>query len=177
MKEHFSPYGELSSVELEEVGVHDSSQSEARISFATRQAAERAFINGKCWKDHNLKFMWLTYSSSSNDSGGRKVSSSAPKEPIDTDDHPEDKELVMQEVTISGDKELSDSGTKTNNCLEQTDVQLEDKDHVMLEVITTSRDEEPLNSGTKNGLEHTETGEDLQSSQISSAEQSPEGDV
>ncbi|XP_054815094.1 zinc finger CCCH domain-containing protein 41 isoform X1 [Prosopis cineraria] len=166
LKEHFSPYGEISAVELEDVRDHIN-QSEARISFTTRQAAERAFINGKSWKEHSLKFMWLTPSNSSSD---RKVSNS--KEPVDTDDHPEEKDQVMQETNISGDKEPSDSGVKS--CLEHTDDHPED--YVMAEA-STSEDEEPSNSGTKNSSEHTETGEDRQCSQTSSAEQSPEGNV
>lgn len=118
--------------------------------------------------------MWLTSSSSSNDSGGTKVSPPAPKESIDTDHNREEKDSVMQEAIISGDKEPLDSGTK--NVLEHTDDHLEEKDCVVQEAIM-SGDEEQLNSGTKNGLEHSETGEDLQSSQVSSTEQSPEGNV
>ncbi|KAF7819541.1 zinc finger CCCH domain-containing protein 41 [Senna tora] len=175
LKEHFSPYGELSAVELEDVGVHDGSQAEARICFATRQAAERAFINGKCWKEHNLKFMWLTSSNSSNDSGGKKVSPSAPKKPVETDDLPKENDQVMQEAIISGDKLPLDSGTK--NSLEHTNDDPEDKDCVMPEAIQ-SGDEEPFNSGSKIGSEHRDTGEeDLQCSRVSSDEQSPEDNV
>ncbi|XP_028772341.1 zinc finger CCCH domain-containing protein 41 isoform X2 [Neltuma alba] len=167
LKDHFSPYGEISAVELEDVGDHDSSQSEARVSFTTRQAAERAFTNGKSWKDHHLKFMWLT---PSNSSTVRKVSAS--KEPIDTDDQPKEKDQVMQDTNISGDKDPLDSGVKS--CSEHTDDQPEE-DHVMAESIA-SGDDETLNSGAKNSSEHTETGEDRQCSQTS-AEQSPEGSV
>ncbi|KAI9075557.1 hypothetical protein K1719_042463 [Acacia pycnantha] len=148
LKDHFSPYGEISAIELEDEGDHDSSQSEARICFTTCQAAWKAFNNGKSWKDHNLKFMWLTPSNSSSDT---RVSTS--KEPLATDDHPEEKDQVMQETDISRDKEPLDSGVKS--CLEHTDDQPEE-DHVMAESIT-SGDEEPLNSGTKNSSEHTET--------------------
>ncbi|XP_027357592.1 zinc finger CCCH domain-containing protein 41 [Abrus precatorius] len=105
LKEHFLPYGELSAVELEDVQVNDSSQQEAHITFATRRAAERAFINGKSWKEHNLKFMWL-----SNATGSRERSLSAPKEPLDTDDHSEEKlgNSVNQEA-ISGEHKNSET--------------------------------------------------------------------
>lgn len=32
----------------------------ARVSFATRHSAERAFVNGKSWHGHNLHFLWAT---------------------------------------------------------------------------------------------------------------------
>jgi len=91
LKEHFSPYGELSSVELEDGQTNDSSQQEAHITFTTRWAAERAFSNGKCWNEQNLKFMWLTPTISSNATGGRERSLSASKEPLDSDDHSKEK--------------------------------------------------------------------------------------
>lgn len=149
MKEHFLPYGELSAVELEDVQVNDSSQQEARINFTTRRAAERAFINGKCWKDHNLKFMWLTPTNSSNATGSRERSLSAPpKEPLDTDDHSEEKlgNSVNPEETIVSDGEHKDSETKNG-----------------LELMETELG----------------AGEDLQctTSPVSSAKQSPEGNV
>nr|KYP54841.1 Zinc finger CCCH domain-containing protein 41 [Cajanus cajan] len=117
LKEHFSPYGELSTVELEDVQVNDSSQQEAHLTFTTRWAAEKAFTNGKCWKDQNLKFMWLTPSSSSNATGSRERSLSAPKEPLDSDDHSEEKlgSSVNQEAIVS-DGEHKNS--ETNNGLE-----------------------------------------------------------
>lgn len=177
LKDHFSPYGEISALELEDVGDHDSSQSEARIRFTTRQAAERAFVNGKKWKDHTLKFIWMTPSNSSTD---RKVSAS--NEHADTDDHPEEKDQVIletkekdqvtQDTNISRDKESLESGV--NSFLEHTDDQSED--HVMAEAIVLG-DKEPSNSGNKNSPEHSEMGEDRQCIQVSSAEQPPEGNV
>lgn len=92
--------------------VNDSSEQEARINFTTRRAAEQAFINGKYWKDHNLKFVWLTSTSSSNGTGSRECSLSVPKEPLDTDDHSEQKvgNSVNQEVTVSdGDHKASEA--------------------------------------------------------------------
>ncbi|KAJ7970796.1 Zinc finger CCCH domain-containing protein 41 [Quillaja saponaria] len=120
LKEHFLLHGDLSDVELEGLPVHDgSSESEAsphysaRITFTTRHAAERAFANGKCWKGHNLKFMWLTSSTSSNGHGHREKSQSAPEETLDTDVSLEEKLEcnVSQEAPASGDGEPIASAT------------------------------------------------------------------
>ncbi|KAL7190341.1 hypothetical protein ACSBR2_022591 [Camellia fascicularis] len=72
LKEHFSAYGDLSAVELEDVESSDlvaSKNCSAHISFTTRHSAERAFVNGKCWQGHNLQLTWLPPSNSSNDNG------------------------------------------------------------------------------------------------------------
>ena len=88
MREHFLPYGDISNVELEGAeGCNGSSESEvskdcsACISFIARRSAERAFVNGKCWQGHNLKFVWLPSNNPSNDQSGRENSPSASKEP------------------------------------------------------------------------------------------------
>ena len=65
LKEHFSPYGDLSKVQLEDVvptegnSVSKASKASARIYFTNRHAAEKAFLSGKSWKGHNLQFVWL----------------------------------------------------------------------------------------------------------------------
>ncbi|CAA3000999.1 zinc finger CCCH domain-containing 41-like [Olea europaea subsp. europaea] len=85
LEEHFSSYGDLSSVELEELEPQETSNASlpsnvaARVSFTTRHSAEKAFLNGKCWQGHNLRFMWITYSNSSKNSGGT-ANSSAPSD-------------------------------------------------------------------------------------------------
>ncbi|KAM0958056.1 hypothetical protein EV1_023156 [Malus domestica] len=116
MKEHFSPYGDLSTVELEDLESRDcgselekSKDCSARITFTTRRSAERAFLNGKCWEGHDLKFTWLTFSISSNDHSGRENSpSTTPKGPLLADAEPvADKEacIVSQEAAASGNGE------------------------------------------------------------------------
>ena len=154
MKEHFLPYGELSTVELEDLQVDGSSQQEARIIFTTRRAAERAFINGKCWKDHNLKFMWLTPSNSSNAAGSRERSLSAPKEPLDKDNHSEEQleNSANQEATVSDEEQQNSENNGSERKFSEID----------------------------NGLEHMEMdqGEDLQCTPgQDSAKQSPDGSV
>ncbi|KAL3526084.1 hypothetical protein ACH5RR_014456 [Cinchona calisaya] len=75
LKEHFSVYGDLSLVELEDFVPQESdneseaSKISAHISFTTRRSAEKAFLNGKCWQGQNLQFMWLTNSNTSKGGG------------------------------------------------------------------------------------------------------------
>lgn len=124
LKEHFCPYGELSSVELEDVQVNDSSQQEARLNFTTRGAAEQAFIKGKCWKDHNLRFMWMTPTNSGNATVSRERSLSVPpSEPLDTDSHSEEKleNSVNHHESIVPDGEHKDSETKNGLELMETE--------------------------------------------------------
>ncbi|GAV70246.1 RRM_6 domain-containing protein [Cephalotus follicularis] len=81
LQEHFSSYGDLSTIDLEEMEVCNSGDGSermkncsARINFKARHSAERAFVNGKCWQGHNLQFTWLTPSNYGNDHGGRENS-------------------------------------------------------------------------------------------------------
>lgn len=116
LKEHFLPYGELSAVELEDVQVDDSSQQEARLNFTTRGAAEQAFIKGKCWKEHNLKFMWVTPTNSGNATIRRERSLSAPpREPLDTTDGNSEENLGNSHEAIVSDNEHKDSETKNGS--------------------------------------------------------------
>ncbi|KAI3784703.1 hypothetical protein L1987_43806 [Smallanthus sonchifolius] len=65
LKEHFSPYGDLSNVLVDDP---KTSNVTAQIHFRTRHAAEKAFLGGKTWKGHNLQFVWLNSSNSRKDS-------------------------------------------------------------------------------------------------------------
>ncbi|KAK4712604.1 hypothetical protein R3W88_007117 [Solanum pinnatisectum] len=75
LKEHFSTFGDLLSVELEDLEPQDCNNgsevlnTSARISFRSRRSAERAYLNGKCWQDQTLHFMWLQSSNSAKDIG------------------------------------------------------------------------------------------------------------
>ncbi|XP_057464365.1 zinc finger CCCH domain-containing protein 41-like [Actinidia eriantha] len=91
LKEHFSAYGELSAVELEDVGSSDSVASKnfaAHISFTTRNSAEKAFAKGNCLQGHDLQFMWLAPTNSGNDNGVRENPTSAFKIPSDANVQP-----------------------------------------------------------------------------------------
>jgi RNA-binding protein 26 len=69
LADHFSSFGELSSVVLEDTEAHNHDETlkpslscSACVTFTTRQSAEKAFIGGKSCKGHTLRFMWLTAS-------------------------------------------------------------------------------------------------------------------
>ncbi|KAF3629302.1 putative trithorax group protein osa-like [Capsicum annuum] len=89
LKEHFSTFGDLPSVELEDLEPQDcNSGSEvqntsARISFRSRRSAERAYLNGKCWQDQTLHFMWLQSSNSAKDLGVGENVTPTSKQPSD----------------------------------------------------------------------------------------------
>ncbi|KAI7739558.1 hypothetical protein M8C21_014562 [Ambrosia artemisiifolia] len=65
LKEHFSQFGDLSKVELDDLEPADSNNDSgtgkcsARVYFRTRHSAEKAFSSGKFWNGHNLQFTWL----------------------------------------------------------------------------------------------------------------------
>ncbi|KAF6157440.1 hypothetical protein GIB67_004378 [Kingdonia uniflora] len=85
LKEHFSSFGDLSAVELEQpegnagpAGIIEQSKNySARITFATRRSAERAISNGICWQGRNLQFSWLK-SSNNSSSNGHSVREKSP---------------------------------------------------------------------------------------------------
>lgn len=84
MKEHFSTYGDLTTVDLEGLKSQDAddsgaANSSARISFTRRSSAEVAFLNGKCWKGYNLEFVWVASSNSSKDIVGKENALSSSK--------------------------------------------------------------------------------------------------
>ncbi|KAK9090351.1 hypothetical protein Sjap_023528 [Stephania japonica] len=79
LREYFSSFGDLSTVELEDpdsdsipANSEPSEKCSARITFRTRQSAERAFLNGKCWKGHNLQFSWLPSNKCSNEHNAKE---------------------------------------------------------------------------------------------------------
>ncbi|XVF14061.1 hypothetical protein REPUB_Repub09cG0024300 [Reevesia pubescens] len=119
LKEHFFQYGDLSSVELEDVENDDVMGSEALsdcsvlITYSTRRAAERAYVNGKCWQGNNLQFTWLTSSNSisSNDPSSKETSSSTAKGPLEADVQTEEKLAcsVTQKAVASDDGESENS--------------------------------------------------------------------
>ncbi|KAL6011446.1 hypothetical protein ACLOJK_001894 [Asimina triloba] len=104
LKEHFSSFGDVPTVELEHLEDHASSPDSksshncsARITFTTRRSAERAFQNGRCCQGHNLQFNWSTTASNlSNDHSGMEMS------PTPTPRGPEAK--VLEESSLHAEK-------------------------------------------------------------------------
>ncbi|XP_016463276.2 zinc finger CCCH domain-containing protein 41 isoform X1 [Nicotiana tabacum] len=103
LKEHFSAFGDVTSVELEDLEPQDSSNGSetlsisARICFPTRRSAERAFLNGKIWQGQALQFMWLQSSNSTKDSGVRNDAAPALKQPSDASAQPISKDSTGSE--------------------------------------------------------------------------------
>ncbi|KAK1432747.1 hypothetical protein QVD17_09645 [Tagetes erecta] len=93
LREHFSPYGDLSKVHIDEVNPNTPNVA-AQIHFRTRHAAEKAFLGGKTWKGHNLQFVWLNSIDSSQDDVVRKTQSPFPKDSPKT---------ISQQPYTSGD--------------------------------------------------------------------------
>ncbi|XP_065877009.1 zinc finger CCCH domain-containing protein 41 [Euphorbia lathyris] len=106
LEEHFSPYGDLSTVVLE--GTDDSDGREvpnnctALVTFTTRHSAERAFSNGKYWLGNKLQFLWATCSTS-----GAENIPSASKRLVDTDSQPAEKvhQTDSHKACASGNEE------------------------------------------------------------------------
>ncbi|XP_075674568.1 zinc finger CCCH domain-containing protein 41 [Castanea sativa] len=152
LKEHFSSYGDLSTVELEDIDVSESEASKicsACITFTTRRSAERAFVNGKCWQDHNLKFMWLTSSNSRSDSGGSENSPST---------HKGHSEPEIQPAETYSEPDIQPAETYS-----EPDVQpAETLPSIVSEEVTASENGDPEGLERKSGVEHMELGEDSQ---------------
>ncbi|KAL8153891.1 hypothetical protein V2J09_011651 [Rumex salicifolius] len=89
VRDHFVAFGDLSNVDLENSDVQGdddkcsekSKNTSARVSFKTRQAAERAFVNGKSWNGHSLQLTWLMPTKSA---GSPKDKSPASEKPSGT---------------------------------------------------------------------------------------------
>ncbi|GAB4849246.1 hypothetical protein Ancab_004057 [Ancistrocladus abbreviatus] len=125
LRDHFSLYGELSNVELEDAGAQDGVDTandpetarvcSARISFTTQGAAERAFVNGTSWHGNNLQFTWLTTSGSN-----RRDKSPLPKGLLGAElqlarDIPHENSSGATENSSSAEKEKSDSSCGREN--------------------------------------------------------------
>lgn len=59
MKEHFSSFGEVASLEVDEKETENETESEARVTYTTHEAAEKAYFSGTSLRGHNLTFKWV----------------------------------------------------------------------------------------------------------------------
>lgn len=72
LKEHFGLFGDLSSVELEDLqsecdGASNTPETHSvLVTYDTRHAAERAFIEGNCWQGKKLQLAWVMTSGTTN---------------------------------------------------------------------------------------------------------------
>ncbi|CAL1358058.1 unnamed protein product [Linum trigynum] len=125
LKEHFSTFGNLTSVELESAepcqsdgGDDDDDDTSkttatklcscAHATFATRRSAETAFVNGKTWQGHDLRFTWMASSSTSTNNPRSKATTPLPL-PDDKSKKPDPQEAQHSETNGGVEKsELSE---------------------------------------------------------------------
>ncbi|CAN1188111.1 Zinc finger CCCH domain-containing protein 41 [Linum perenne] len=94
LKEHFSTFGDLTSVEVEDAEPcnSDGNASEtgklcsANVTFATRRSAEKAFLYGKNWQENSLQFVWVASSTSIGEPGSKTITLVVPAEKVKTVD-------------------------------------------------------------------------------------------
>ncbi|KAJ0230088.1 Zinc finger CCCH domain-containing protein 41 [Hirschfeldia incana] len=133
LKEHFSSYGEVSKVELEDTASTDSGKDQdethsrsvaACVTFVKRSAAEKAFANAKSWQGHTLQLAWVTRQIKKENNGSsvkNNLSASSdhlssknkPASSVSIDSKPADevKASISEEpevASISGDKNTLD---------------------------------------------------------------------
>ncbi|XP_047960343.1 zinc finger CCCH domain-containing protein 41-like isoform X2 [Salvia hispanica] len=125
---HFSSYGDLASVVLEESELQEtndasvsSSNISARISFTTRRSAEKAFSNGKLWQGHKLQFLWLSSVNTGNLPAVSKASVNTGKEVDSSGSVP-----AASSASVNTGKEVDSSGNlpaASNAPSESADIQ------------------------------------------------------
>ncbi|CAN0924499.1 Zinc finger CCCH domain-containing protein 41 [Linum grandiflorum] len=84
LKDHFSTFGEVTSVEIDDAKPCDSDDDtlktskpcSANVTFATRRSAEKAFMNGRSWQEHDLELVWI------NQPGGKTNTLAVPTEKV-----------------------------------------------------------------------------------------------
>lgn len=129
LEEHFSAYGDLSSVVLEGLSElqesNDASLSSnvsARVAFTTRRSAEKAFLHGKVWQGHKLQFVWLTSKEvgiSGNPPSASKVVSNTSIQPSGNDTSADHQEVVEADVgSVEPDKERESKSASTSSSSE-----------------------------------------------------------
>ncbi|KAJ4961941.1 hypothetical protein NE237_021851 [Protea cynaroides] len=165
LKEHFQSFGDLATVELDDsdshtgsAGLEPSAKCSARITFTTRRAAERAFLNGKCWQGHNLQLTWLAASSNSSEQVGRENS------PIPNPGVPPDAEVPSKTST---------SGSSSSSTGKSTGIGSQD---VPAAADDDSRDSEGIKCGTE-GMEVAEGCPSSSTTVFSNEIHSPRGDT
>ncbi|KVI09192.1 zinc finger CCCH domain-containing protein 41-like isoform X1 [Cynara cardunculus var. scolymus] len=126
LKEHFSPFGDLSKVELDSLDPADGNNDpgtakySARVYFTTRHSAEKAFSSGKCWNGHNLQFSWLKSSNLSKDRANGESPLPTSKGNSDASVGP------VVEISKTDSQKPATSGDGESEKIEQKDI---DKQH------------------------------------------------
>uniref|UniRef100_A0A2P2M2E8 Rrm/rnp domain n=1 Tax=Rhizophora mucronata TaxID=61149 RepID=A0A2P2M2E8_RHIMU len=115
LKDYFSSYGEVSSVELEDVELSDGGGDEsemfrncsARVTYKTHISAGRAYVEGKCWEGNNMQFVWVISGSSIKDPGARENSPPTPKSLLNAEVQPDAESIHTdsKEASVAGDRD------------------------------------------------------------------------
>ncbi|KAK4392962.1 Zinc finger CCCH domain-containing protein 41 [Sesamum angolense] len=172
LEEHFSTYGDLSSVEMEESKLQETNDASvpsdisARISFTTRRFAEKAFLHGKCWQGHKLQFMWLSSTSSGKEGAAAAGNlSSSSNMTSDAKVQPTGEDASTPSQKISG-KEGASSGnlSSSSNKILDSNVQPSGEDvSTHLQEIAASETGEPDHPATEVDADSTEQDKDAKS--------------
>lgn len=112
VKEHFSSFGDVCTVELvsedDNCVLNASNNCSANVTFLTRHSAERAFEDGKCWQGQDLKFIWLS-------SSGKNPDGASPEASRDADMEPESEAESIVFKETPRDEEESENSTRDND--------------------------------------------------------------
>jgi RNA recognition motif. (a.k.a. RRM, RBD, or RNP domain) len=68
LKEHFSSFGEVTSLEVDKKGTENEKETEARVTYTTHEAAEKAYCCGMSLRGHSLTFKWVPPNNKMNES-------------------------------------------------------------------------------------------------------------
>lgn len=115
IKEHFSAFGDVRTVEL--VSENSSSISNAssiysaNVTFLTRHSAEMAFENGKCRQGQDLKFVWL--------SSGKDPDDKSSEASRDVNMDPKNESEIILFIETSRDGEFENS--TRDSCVEPSE--------------------------------------------------------
>lgn len=115
LKEHFSAFGDLSKVELDDVAPSDGNNDDginkytARVYFTTRHSAEKAFTSGKSLNGHNMQFSWIKSSNNQSPSKGNSDASVSVEISKTDSQKPGNVESEKMEIDKEEDKEADES--------------------------------------------------------------------
>ncbi|VVB04248.1 unnamed protein product [Arabis nemorensis] len=140
LKEHFSSYGEVSKVELEDNPSTDSDKYHetynenraACVTFVKRTAAEKALANGNCWQEHMLQLVWVTRQSN------RENNSNNNNNPSVSREHPSIKKKCTS--SISNDPKPADEEVKASSTEEPENTHVSGENNSLDEQEAKERD-------------------------------------
>ncbi|CAH2045146.1 unnamed protein product [Thlaspi arvense] len=173
LKEHFSSYGEVSKVELEDNASTDSGKDKdetynenraACVTFVKRSAAEKAFANAKCWQEHMLQLVWVTRQSNRENNSSKnnanlsvsrdqlssknKPTSSVSNDPKPADEVKASSTEEAENKIVSRDGNTLDEGETKESDSGNDKSNSESMEGASEAIAASGTDEEPLEVGT-----------------------------